>query len=304
MERSPDASGTIAVVGSMNMDFVVRVARLPGPGETVSGEDVFRNPGGKGANQAVAAARLGRSVEMVACVGEDDPGRALVAALGADGVGVDHVRVDGEVPTGAAFIAVDGDGENQIVVSAGTNRLLSALDVERATPLLRGAAVTLLQLEVPLETVGAAVDVAGGLVVLNPAPAREVPASLLSHVDVLVPNRGELAQLAGGRPPTSPEEAARLAASLPARAVVVTLGAEGALLVEEGRTVAIPAIPVRAVDTTAAGDAFCGALADALVRSEPLEAASRWAARVAAVACTRPGAQASLPTREEVLARR
>jgi len=286
----------------MNMDFVVRVARLPGAGETVSGDDVFRNPGGKGANQAVATARLGRTVEMIARVGEDDPGRALVAALRADGVGVEHVRVDPRVPTGAAFIAVDDGGENQIVVSAGANRLVSAQDVERAAPVLGRAAVTLLQLEVPLEAVGAAAEAARGLVVLNPAPVREVPASLLSLVDVLVPNRVELAQLAGGRPPSSTEEAARLAASLPVRAVVVTLGADGALLVEGDRSVPIAPVPVRAVDTTAAGDAFCGALADALVRSESLEAAARWAARVAAVACTRPGAQASLPSREEVLA--
>src|SRR4051812_1635895 len=146
----------IAVVGSMNMDFVVRVSRLPAPGETVSGEDTFRNPGGKGANQAVAAARLGRPVEMVACVGDDDPGRALVDALRADGVGVDHVRVDPDRPTGAAFIAVDDAGENQIVVSAGANRALSVQDVERAAGVLARAAVTLIQLEIPLEAVKAA----------------------------------------------------------------------------------------------------------------------------------------------------
>jgi ribokinase len=302
VEVASTNTGTVAVVGSMNMDFVVRVPRLPGPGETVSGEDVFRNPGGKGANQAVAAARLGRAVEMVARVGADDPGRALMDALRADAVGVEHVRVDPDTPTGAAFIAVDDSGENQIVVSAGANRSLSAADVELAIPALARAAVTLVQLEVPLAAVEAAAAAAGGLVVLNPAPARALPESLLSRIDVLVPNRVELGQLRGGPLPASAAEVARLAADLPVRAVVVTLGAEGALVVEGGRSVAVPAVPVRAVDTTAAGDAFCGALADALARSEPLESAARWAARVAAVACTRAGAQASLPSRDEVLA--
>jgi ribokinase len=296
-----EADGTVAVVGSMNMDYVVRVRRLPGPGETVSGDDVFRNPGGKGANQAVTAARLGRRVELVACVGDDDPGRALVESLRGDGVGVEMVRVDPGVPTGSAFIAVDDAGENLILVSAGANRRVSVHDVQRAAPLLDRAAVTLLQLEIPLEAVEAAAGAARGLVVLNPAPAREVPDSVLSQVDVLVPNRVELAQLTGGDRPSAAEEVARLAALLPARAVVVTLGAEGALVVEGDRVVAVPPVPVRAVDTTAAGDAFCGALADAIVRSEPLEAAARWAARVAAVACTRPGAQASLPTLDDVL---
>jgi ribokinase len=202
----------IAVVGSLNLDLVVRVPRLPGPGETVSGDDVFRNPGGKWANQAVAA-----------------------------------------------------------------------------------AAVTLLQLEVPLETVAAAARTAEGKVVLNPAPVRALPSALLGEVDVLVPNRVELAQLAAGRVPVTVEEAAELAGRLPARAVVVTLGADGALVVEHGRARHVPAVPVRPVDTTAAGDAFCGGLADALTAGATLEAAARRAVRVAAAACLRQGAQASLP---------
>jgi ribokinase len=285
----------IAVVGSLNLDLVVRVPRLPGPGETVSGDDVFRNPGGKGANQAVAAARLGRRVAMVGCVGDDEAGRELLASLEADGVDRSRVRVVDGVPTGTAFITVGEDGENQIVVSPGANARLTPDDVAAGTA-LAAAAVTLLQLEVPLETVAAAARTAGGTVVLNPAPVRALPSALLGEVDVLVPNRVELAQLAAGRVPATVEEAAELAGRLPARAVVVTLGADGALVVEHGRARHVPAVPVRPVDTTAAGDAFCGGLADALAAGAALEDAARRAVRVAAAACLRQGAQASLPT--------
>jgi ribokinase len=289
----------IVVVGSLNLDLVVRVDRLPGPGETVSGGDVLRNPGGKGANQAVAAARLGRGVAMVGRVGDDQAGRELLASLEADGVDTAHVRAVDGVPSGAAFITVSQDGENQIVVSPGANARLAPEHVADAGAALRAAAVTLLQLEVPPEAVAAAVRAARGRVVLNPAPVRALPDGLLAEVDVVVPNRVELAQLAEGPIPGTVEEAAGLAGRLPARAAVVTLGADGALVVEDGRASHVPAVPVRPVDTTAAGDAFCGGLADALAGGADLRDAARWAVRVAAAACTRPGAQASLPTPEE-----
>jgi ribokinase len=289
----------IVVVGSLNLDLVVRVPRLPGPGETVSGGDVFRNPGGKGANQAVAAARLGRGVAMVGCVGDDQAGRDLLASLRAHGVDTAHVRVVEGVPSGAAFITVREDGENQIVVSPGANARLTAEDAVRAGAALRAAAVTLLQLEIPLAAVAAAARAAGGTVVLNPAPVQALPEELLGEVDVLVPNRVELAQLAAAPAPGTVEEAAELAGRLPSRAVVVTLGADGALVVEQGHASHVPAVPVRPVDTTAAGDAFCGGLADALAGGAALQDAARWAVRVAAAACTRPGAQASLPTPSE-----
>jgi ribokinase len=295
------AGPAIAVVGSLNLDLVVRVPRLPGPGETVSGGDVFSNPGGKGANQAVAAARLGRAVAMVGCVGDDQAGRDLLASLAADGVDTTRVRVVDGVPSGTAFITVNEDGENQIVVSPGTNARLTPDDVRAAGALLEAAAVTLLQLETPLATVAAAARTATGTVVLNPAPAQAVPEDLLAAVAVLVPNRVELAQLAGAPVPATVEEAAGLAARLPARAVVVTLGADGCLVVESGRDPAhVPAVPVRPVDTTAAGDAFCAGLADALAGGAALTDAARWAVRVAAAACGRLGAQASLPTAAEV----
>jgi len=294
--RAAGQGPEVAVVGSLNLDLVIRVPGLPGPGETVTGGDLFTNPGGKGANQAVAAARLGRRVAMVGRVGDDQAGRDLLASLEADGVDSAQVRTLAGVPSGTAFITVSEDGENQIVVSPGANARLTPGDVAAAGPALGAAAVTLLQLEIPLESVAAAARTAGGLVVLNPAPMRPLPAELLGRVDVLVPNRVELAQLAGGRPPGTVEEAARLAGRLAARAVVVTLGADGALVVEAGRHGHVPAVPVQAVDTTAAGDAFCGGLADALAAGASLQDAARQAVRVAAAACTRRGAQASLPT--------
>src|SRR5215207_5342031 len=277
------ADPEVAVVGSLNLDLVVRVARLPGPGETVSGDDVFRNPGGKGANQAVAAARLGRRVAMVGRVGDDDAGRDLLGSLEAAAVDTSQVRVVAGVPSGTALITVTDD-----VAAAGAA--------------LGAAAVTLLQLEVPLETVAAAARAATGTVVLNPAPVRALPQALLGEVDVLVPNRVELAQLAGGPLPETVQAAVALAGRLAARAVVVTLGADGALVVEHGRAGHVPAVPVTAVDTTAAGDAFCGGLADALAAGATLQDAARRAVRVAAAACLRPGAQASLPTPAELRA--
>jgi ribokinase len=293
--------GSVAVVGSLNLDLVIRVAELPGPGETVSGGDLFRNPGGKGANQAVAAARLGRRVAMVGCVGDDQAGHELLASLEAAGVDGSRVRVVEGVPSGTACITVSEDGENQIVVSPGANARLTPDDVAAAAA-VRSAAVTLLQLEVPLETVAAAARTAGGRVVLNPAPVRALPAELLGRIDVLVPNRVELARLAGGPVPRTVEQAAELAGRLGARAVVVTLGADGALVVEDGRAGHVAAVPVRPVDTTAAGDAFCGGLADALAGGAGLQEAARRAVRVAAAACLRPGAQASLPTLAELAA--
>jgi len=292
----------IAVVGSLNMDIAVNVPRLPLPGETVVGGDVFRNPGGKGGNQAVAAARLGRRVGMIGLVGDDQSGSDLLAALHADAVDTSHVGRLSEVPSGTALIAVGPDGENVILVSPGANRRLASAHVHQARGLLSASLVTLIQLEIPFEAVVAAARAAGGAVVLNPAPARDVPNELLELVDVVVPNRVELAQLAGTALPRSSEEAVKAAAKLPTRAAVITLGADGALVVEGDRATHVPAVPVACVDATAAGDAFCGALADALARRESLEEGAHWAVRVAAAACSRRGAQASLPTRDEALA--
>jgi ribokinase len=282
----------IALVGSINLDIVVGVDRHPAPGETVLGDDRQELPGGKGANQAVAAARLGAEVAFVGRVGDDDAGRRLRDGLAAEGVDVTHVRVDADAPTGVALIAVDRAGENTIVVSSGANARVSATDVEAARDVLANAAVTLVQHEVPEDAVAAAIASAGGTVVLNPAPARPI----VAPVDVLVPNRGELEALVGRA--GAPVELARGLEA--ARAVVVTLGSEGAVVVEGDLVERTPAPKVDAVDTTGAGDAFCGALAQALDAGADLVEAARWAVRAAAASVATPGAQGGLPRRADV----
>ena len=291
----------VVVVGSLNLDLVVQVARHPAPGETVLGGDSARHPGGKGANQAVAAARLGRRVAMIGCVGDDDAGGVLTSVLDEHHVDTAGVRVVDGVPTGLALITVDDRAENAIVVSPGANARLSVDDVAAAAQTIAGAAVVLLQLEVPDEAVTAAARAAEGIVVLNPAPARPLPPALLARADVLVPNRTELALLADAEEPADLDGVAALARALDSpSAVVVTLGADGALVVEGDSVVHVPAVRVTPVDTTAAGDAFCGALADALAGGSNLVEAAGWASRVAAVAVTRRGAQPSLPRRDEL----
>ena len=288
------------MVGSCNVDFVVPVPKLPGPGETVLGGDHLRTPGGKGANQSVAAARLGSRVAFVGRTGSDDLASTIEDALAEAGVDLSWLRRVPDMPSGIALITVADGGENTIAVSPGANARLTTADIDEARPLLAEAAVTLVQLEIALDVVARAVSVARGRVVLNPAPARELPAELLAEVDVLVPNRSELGVLAGRPEPTTPEEAAELATGLTGPgAVVVTLGADGALVVENGETTHVPAVDVRAVDATGAGDAFCGALADGLARDQSLVDATRWAVRVAGISTTRWGAQSS-PTRAEL----
>lgn len=290
----------IAVVGSLNLDTTVRVPRLPARGETVLGSGHFDDTGGKGANQAVAAARLGRDVAMLGSVGDDDAGRRLVAALHADGVDASAVVVDPETPTGVAVITVDASGENTIVVDPGAN---GAFGADRLNPrVLEDAAVVLLQLEIPMETVAGAVTGSAGTVVLNPAPAADLGPDVLTGVDLLVPNATELARLTAGPEPTSPDDAIALARELDGPgAIVVTLGAAGAVVVDGATEQHVPAPTVAAVDPTAAGDAFCGGLADALVRGDSLVDAVAWAVRCGAVTATRWGAQASLPTRSDVM---
>ncbi len=288
------------MVGSINMDTVLGVERLPAVGETVTAHGHFTNPGGKGANQAVAAARLGRSVSLVGCVGNDDVGRTLVAGLIDNGIDTSGVSV-AEDPSGMAVITVGSRGENTIVVSPGANRRLTPEHVHAARPLITEAGAVMVQLEIPLESVRAALELATGLTVLNPAPARRLDASLLEAADIIVPNETELASLLGSAVPTGPEEAVRMAAALGKR-VVVTMGERGAVYVEGDVHGHVPAPVVEAVDTTAAGDAFCAALVDALVGGAPLREATAWGVRAGSLAVTRPGAQASLPTREEMAA--
>jgi ribokinase len=297
----------IAVVGSINLDLVVPVPRHPVPGETVLGGELAEHPGGKGANQAVAAARLGAQVAMVGRVGADPDGVRLRAALEREGVSIRWVLVEPGARTGRALVAVDREtGENTIIVSPGANTALASEHCAASGAVLRDASVTLLQQEVPAATVEAAARLSGGTVLLNPAPARDNQAAradlrdLLDMVDILVPNRTELAALTG-RPLPDLHAVAEAALSLRGpSAVVVTLGGDGALLCEEGAVLVVPAFDVLPVDTTAAGDAFCGALACAIAEGRALHEAVRHANAAAALATTLPGAQPSLPTRSEV----
>jgi len=293
----------IAVVGSLNLDTTVRVPWLPSPGETILGTSHFADSGGKGANQAVAAARLGRSVAMVGMVGDDDAGRHLLASLAGDGVETSSVAISDEQGSGIAVITVDAFGENMIVVDPGANGDLAPHVLEGLVETVGSAAVVLLQLEIPLDTVAAAVRMATGTVVLNPAPAATLERSVLDSIDVLVPNAIELASLSGDSVPSSPPEAIAMARRLqgPA-AIVVTLGGDGAVVVADDFDAHVPAPLIDPVDPTAAGDAFCGGLADALVRGDSIHDAVRWAVRCGAATATKWGAQAALPTRSEVLA--
>lgn len=290
----------VCVVGSANLDIVVPVPHHPVAGETVMGGDHSRISGGKGANQAVAAARLGRSVAFVGCVGDDPAGAQLRAALVDDGIDVTFLRTVADTPSGIALISVGPDGDNSIVVSPGANNRLNEQDIERAAMLLEVAKVTLLQLEVPVEAVTEAAEAAGGLVILNPAPAQALTSRLLESVDVLVPNETELALLTGSPVATTFDEIVDQARLLPAARTVVTLGAQGALLVDETEVHHQPAPAVDAIDTTAAGDSFCGALADVLAEGGSLTDAIAWGVMVGAATTLRFGAQSSLPTAGEV----
>jgi ribokinase len=287
------------------MDLVARAPHIPQPGETIIGRDFHTLPGGKGANQAVAAARLGATVAMVGRVGGDAFARLLLDNLAAAGVDHTSVTQDSGAATGVALIVVDAAGQNSIVVASGANMRLSPADVETAETAIASADVLLLQLETPLETVTRAAQIAhahGVTVILNPAPARPLPPALLSLVDVLVPNESETALLTG----LPIDSRARVEAAAGALresgvgAVILTLGERGALLAQAGGTQVFPAFMVTAVDTTAAGDAFMGGLAVALAEGQSLAESIRWGNAAGALAATQLGAQPSLPTRRAV----
>ena len=293
---------SVVVVGSSNTDMVVRSERLPRPGETVLGGAFGMAAGGKGANQAVAAARLGARAAFVARVGTDTFGDAALAGFQAEGIDCRFVVQDPDAPSGVALIGVDkGTGENFILVASGANAALSEENIERARPVIEGAAVLLCQLENPLKAVRAALRMAraaGVLTILNPAPAQPLDDALLSLVDVLTPNETEAAELTGE---SEPRAAAQHLRARGVRNVVVTLGADGVLLAAAESLEHIPGLHVSpVVDTTAAGDCFNGALAVALAEGRVLRDAVQFAQRAAALSVTKPGAQPSLPTRAAV----
>ncbi len=296
----------VLIVGSANVDFTVALARLPQPGETVTNGSLMVNRGGKGANQAVAARRLGAEVRLIGCVGQDGSGREVRAALAAEGIGVDGVTATDQAPTGTAFILVDGEGRNQIAVAPGANRCLEVEHLQARRDDFAWAEVVVCQLEIPLACAGwalATARAAGAITVLNPAPLPDVALEFLGLVDYLTPNEGEAARLAGVTGIVDAGTATRLADGLRRRGprtVVVTLGERGAVACSEAGTVHVPAPRVTALDTTAAGDAFNAALAVALTEHRPLPTALRFANATAALTCTQRGAQPSLPTRQAV----
>lgn len=295
----------IAVVGSLNMDLVVRVPRMPVPGETLIGHDFHVIPGGKGANQAVAAARLGAQVTMIGRVGDDDFGRAQQRNLAQEGIDVTHVSVDPEEATGIALITLDAAGQNSIILAPGANMRLTVAHVEAAAQTIADAEILICQLESPLEVVTRAIELAraqGVRVILNPAPARPLDTALLHLVDYLIPNESETTLLTGIQV-TDLSSAEKAAANLRERGVstvILTLGEQGALLANARGMIHVPGYSVEVVDTTAAGDAFVGGFAVALAEGQLLQEAVRFANAAGALAVTRLGAQPSLPTRREI----
>jgi ribokinase len=296
----------IAVVGSLNMDLVIRSPRIPLPGETIIGGDFQTIPGGKGANQAVAAARLGAEVSMIGRLGTDSFACYLLDNLAASGVDTAFINKDGQAATGVALIVVDDQGENSIVVASGANMQVEEAHVNAAQDLIAKSDVLVLQLEIPLPAVIRSAQIAkenGIPVVLNPAPARELPAELFALVDVLVPNETEIALLSGQGDDSAEDlkHASRVLLDRGVGSVVITLGKRGALLTNrEYYALEFDAFKIDPVDTTAAGDAFVAGLAVHLGAGHPLPDAIHWGNAAGALAAMRFGAQTSAPSREEV----
>lgn len=299
--------GRVAVMGSLNMDLVARAPRLPRPGETLAGHAFAQVAGGKGGNQAVAAARLGAQVAMIGCVGADANGAQLRAGLETEGIDCAALETSDTTSTGVALIVVDDGSQNAIVIVAGSNGEVTPASIARHEAALAAADVVVCQLETPPETVKAALATArrmGRTVILNPAPAvGPLPSDWFPLIDYLIPNELEAATLTG-QPAGTPEEAAVAAAALRqagARNVLITLGAQGVhVALENGESAHYAAPKVKAVDTTAAGDTFIGGFAAQLAAGAPVDEAIRFAQRAAALSVTREGAQPSIPHRAEV----
>jgi len=295
----------IVVVGSSNMDLVVKSERIPAVGETILGGDFIMVPGGKDANQAVAAAKLGAQVCFIAKLGEDVFGAQSLANFKKEGINTNHIQQTQDAPSGVALIMVDDKGENSIVVAPGANLKLSPEDVRAARTEIEAAGAVVAQLEVPLDTIQCAAELANSSsvpFVLDPAPARELPPELLAMVDVLTPNETE-AQILTGIEVTDEDSAREASKNLLKRgvkAVILTLASKGFVLADSDQTKYVAAHNVQAVDSTAAGDAFTGSLAVGIAQGKPLLDAASFANYVAALSVTRMGAQSSMPTLQEV----
>ena len=297
----------IVVIGSSNTDMVIRTKNLPRPGETVLGGTFFMNAGGKGANQAVACARLGGSVTFVCKTGNDVFGHQAYQLFDDEGIDPSYVFSDPKNPSGVALILVDDNAENSIAVASGSNSNLVTADIDNSLDAIENSEIVLMQLEIPIKTIEYAAQIAksrGKMVILNPAPAptEPLPLSILKNIDLITPNETE-AELISGIPvvdETSAIAAAKRMAELGVKKIIITMGSKGAMLYEDGEAELIPSIRVKAVDTTAAGDCFNGALTIAISEGRSLKEAVLFANRAAAISVTRPGAQVSMPYRHEV----
>lgn len=298
-------TNVITVIGSTNTDMVIKSVRLPRPGETILGGTFLMTQGGKGANQAVAVARLGGKVMFVAKTGNDIFGNNTRELLRKDGISGKYLLIDPVYPSGVALITIDEKAENSIVVSSGANGNLLPEDLMQIPEIIEDAEIILMQLEIPLETVEFVAEAAsncGKKVILNPAPGRPLPTDLLKKLYLITPNETE-AELISGVKITdlqSAEQAAQRIHQLGVPAVIITMGAKGALIYADSKMELIPASPVKAIDTTAAGDVFNGALAVALTEGKTLAESVRFAGKAAAISVTRMGAQDSVPYRHEI----
>ncbi|RPI86231.1 MAG: ribokinase [Chloroflexi bacterium] len=294
----------VVVVGSANTDFIVRVPQLPLHGETVLGGEFSVAKGGKGANQAVSAARQGVDVTFIACLGTDSLGAEALAAYQAEGIHTDFIVTNPKQPSGAALILVGSDGDNMIAVAPGANAWLLPEHIQAAEDVFKNATCLLLQLEIPLQSVQAAAEIAhknGVLVILNPAPACQIPDELFKLVDILTPNEKEAEMLLGEHEiPPGASFLPGLSEKTGVRTIVATLGSRGVRVFAGGEETHIPAFSITPVDTTACGDAFNGALASALARGENILSAANYANAAGALAATKLGAQPSLPAAKEV----
>ena len=297
---------SIVNLGSINMDLVVHAPQLPKPGESLTGTSFHTTPGGKGANQAVACARLGIQTHMIGRVGNDVFGNALQENLAKYGVDIQGISVEKDQPSGVALIAIDEFGENNIIVVPGANSTVGQAELRHLESYLSGAKILLLQLEIPMEIVLAAAKKAhqsGITVILDPAPAQSLPEELYPFVDILTPNTTEATILAGFpvEKKTDAEKAAGIFLDRGVQRVIIKMGVMGAYLKDQSTERLYPALPVKAVDTVAAGDAFNGALSAALSLGFNLEEAMHWAIAAGAIAVTRAGAQTAMPDRDELL---